>query len=122
MNISIIGRQFGITQAIYGYVTDQLKSLVSATPLKITSASVVFGREKNRFTTTLVLNCKYHTLKAEVESFDLYRSFDAAVDKVGHQLYGKRSPKYVKEHTRMNTRGSGYNRNTDAFSKFMFKE
>ena len=35
---------------------------------------------------------------------------------------GKRSPKYVKEHTRMNTRGSGYNRNTDAFSKFMFKE
>lgn len=87
MNISIIGRQFGITQAIYGYVTDQLKSLVSATPLKVTSASVVFGREKNRFTTTLVLNCKYHTLKAEVESFDLYRSFDAAVDKVGHQLY-----------------------------------
>ena len=87
MNISIIGRQFGITQAIYGYVTDQLKSLVSATPLKITSASVVFGREKNRFTTTLVLNCKYHTLQAEVESFDLYRSFDAAVDKVGHQLY-----------------------------------
>ena len=87
MNISIIGRQFGITQAIYGYVTDQLKSLVSATPLKITSASVVFGREKNRFTTTLVLNCKYHTLKAEVQGFDLYRTFDMAVDKVGHQLY-----------------------------------
>ena len=87
MNISIIGRQFGITQAIYAYVTEQLKSLVSATPLKVTSASVVFGREKNRFSTTLVLNCKYHTLKAEVESFDLYRSFDVAVDKVGHQLY-----------------------------------
>ena len=87
MNISIIGRQFGITRAIYGHVTEQLKSLVSATPLKVTSATVVFGREKNRFSTTLVLNCKYHTLKAEVESFDLYRSFDAAVGKVEHQLY-----------------------------------
>ena len=87
MNISIIGRQFAITQAIYGYVTEQLKTLVSATPLKITSATVVFGREKNRFSTTLVLRCKYHTLKAEVEGFELYRTFDTAVDKVGHQLY-----------------------------------
>ena len=87
MNISIIGRQFAITQAIYGYVTAQLKTLVSATPLKITSATVVFGREKNRFSTTLVLRCKYHTLKAEVEGFELYRTFDIAVDKVSHQLY-----------------------------------
>lgn len=87
MNISIIGRQFAITRAIYGYVTEQLKTLVSATPLKVTSANVVFGREKNRFTTTLVLRCKYHTLKAEIEGFDLYRTFDTAVDKVGHQLY-----------------------------------
>ena len=87
MNISIIGRQFAITQAIYGYVTAQLKTLVSATPLKITSATVVFGREKNRFSTTLVLRCKYHTLKAEIEGFELYRTFDIAVDKVGHQLY-----------------------------------
>ena len=70
MNISIIGRQFAITQAIYGYVTEQLQSLVSATPLKITSATVVFGREKNRFSTSLVLRCKYHTLKAEIEGFD----------------------------------------------------
>ena len=87
MNISIIGRQFAITQAIYGYVTEQLQSLVSATPLKITSATVVFGREKNRFSTSLVLRCKYHTLKAEIEGFDLYRTLDTAVDKVGHQLY-----------------------------------
>ena len=87
MNISIIGRQFAITQAIYGYVTEQLKALVSATPLKVTSANVVFGREKNRFTTTLVLRCKYHTLKAEIEGFDLYRTFDVATEKVGHQLY-----------------------------------
>ena len=54
MNISIIGRQFAITRAIYGYVTEQLQGLVSATPLKVTSATVVFGREKNRFSTTLV--------------------------------------------------------------------
>ena len=30
--------------------------------------------------------------------------------------------KFVKEHTRLNTRGSGYNRNTDAFSQLFFKE
>ena len=34
----------------------------------------------------------------------------------------ERSVKYVKEHSRMNTRGSEYNRNTDAFSKLIFKE
>ena len=88
MNTSIIGRQFAITQAIYGYVTEQLKSLVSTTPLKVTSASVVFDRtSRNRFTTTLVLRCKYHTLTAEVEGFDLYLTVDTAIGKVSHQLY-----------------------------------
>ena len=86
MNISIIGRQFSITEAIYGHVAKQLEALASGAALKITSANVVMGREKNRFSTSLVLNCKSHTLKAEVDDYDLYRCFDAAADKVAHQI------------------------------------
>ena len=87
MNISIIGRQFAITEAIYGYVVGQLNALVADAAVKVSSATVVMEHEKNRFSTSLVLNCKYHTLKAEVEGFDLYRTFDAAVSKVERQLW-----------------------------------
>ena len=86
MNISIIGRQFSITAEMYSHVTRQLEALAGGAALKITSASVVMELEKNRFTTNLVLNCKNHTLKAEVGGYDLYRTFDAAVAKVEHQI------------------------------------
>jgi len=87
MNATIIGKQFVITQAIRTYVEQHLEVLTGDASMKIGSVKVVMEREKNRFTTSLVVNCKYHTFTAVVEDFDLYRTFDAALDKVSRQLY-----------------------------------
>lgn len=84
MLINITGRQFEITEAIRIRTTEALSALDVPT-LKVTSVNAVMAREKNRFQVSLVLNCKYHTLTAEVEDFDLYRALDAAVAKLDAQ-------------------------------------
>ena len=87
MNINVIGRQLEITPAIKTYTENRLQAFSIFSTIKINSIHATLEYSKGHFQVGLVLNCKYHTLKAEVESLDLYRSFDAAVDKVGHQLY-----------------------------------
>ena len=84
MLINVTGRQFEITPAIQTQAETVLSSL-DIPALKVSSVNVVMSREKNHFQVSLVLNCKYHTLKAEVEDFDLYRALDAAADKVEAQ-------------------------------------
>ena len=84
MLINVTGRQFEITPAIQSQAETVLAPLDIPT-LKVTGVNVVMSREKNRFQVSLVLNCKYHTLKAEVEDFDLYRALDAAEKKVEAQ-------------------------------------
>ena len=84
MLINVTGRQFEITPAIQTQVETVLSPL-DIPALKVTSINAVMSREKNHFQVSLVLNCKYHTLKAEVEDFDLYRALDAAAAKVEAQ-------------------------------------
>lgn len=84
MLINVTGRQFEITPAIQTQVENVLAPL-DIPALKVSSVNVVMSRGKNQFQVSLVLNCKYHTIKAEVEDFDLYRALDAAADKVGVQ-------------------------------------
>ena len=85
MSITITGRQFGITPAIKQHVEDSLNAILADTTLKVSSIRVVMERIKNQFTAGIVLNCKYHVLPAKVEDFDLYKAFDAAVDKIEAQ-------------------------------------
>ncbi len=84
MLINVTGRQFEITPAIQTQAEMVLAPL-DIPVLKVSSVNAVMSREKNHFQVSLVLNCKYHTLKAEVEDFDLYRALDAAADKVSAQ-------------------------------------
>lgn len=84
MLINIIGRQLEITSAIQTQA-EKVVSPLDIPALKVSSVNVTMTREKNRFTVSLVLNCKYHTLKSEVEDFDLYKALDAAVAKVEAQ-------------------------------------
>ena len=67
MLINVTGRQFEITPAIQTQAETVLSSL-DIPALKVSSVNVVMSREKNHFQVSLVLNCKYHTLKAEVVS------------------------------------------------------
>ncbi len=86
MSINVTGRQFEITPAIRQHVEDALSVLLNDTTLKVTSINVVMERGKNQFTSSIVLNCKYHVLPAKVEDFDLYKSFDQAVGKIEAQV------------------------------------
>ena len=95
MLINVTGRQFDITPAIQTQ-TEMVLSPLDIPALKISSVNVVMSREKNRFQVSVVLNCKYHTLKAEVEDFDLYRALDAAADKVGAQCQALKEK--IQEH------------------------
>ncbi|MBE6399579.1 MAG: ribosome-associated translation inhibitor RaiA [Lentisphaerae bacterium] len=84
MQINVTGRQFVITPAIQTQAENVL-AVLDIPALRVTSVNAVMSREKNHFQVSLVLNCKYHTLKAEVEDFDLYRALDAAADKLEAQ-------------------------------------
>ena len=86
MSITITGRQFEITPAIKQHVEDSLNAILADTTLKVTSINVVMERGKNQFSSSVVVNCKYHVLPAKVEDFDLYKSFDQAVDKIEAQV------------------------------------
>ena len=96
MSINVTGRQFEITPQIRERVEGTLKIFLENPTLKTSSINVVFSREKNRFKTSLVVNCKYHVITSEVEDFDLDKSFDAAVQKVEHQL--KSLQEKIREH------------------------
>ena len=67
-------------------VEQQITASVDEKLVTVTSVNVVMSMEKNHFTTSIVVNCKDHTLPAEVTDFDLYKSFDAALDKVHAQI------------------------------------
>lgn len=84
MLINVTGRQFVITPAIQTQAENVL-AVLDIPALKVTSVNAVMSREKNHFQVSLVLNCKYHTLKAETEDFDLYKALDAAADKLEAQ-------------------------------------
>ena len=99
MLINVTGRQFEITPAIQTQA-EMVLSPLDIPALKVTSVNAVMSREKNHFRVSLVLNCKYHTLKAEVEDFDLYRALDAAAAKVEAQ--GQDLKEKIQDH-----RGTG---------------
>lgn len=86
MSINVTGRQFEVTPQVRERVERSVRPILENPTLKTSSINVVFSREKNRFLTSLVVNCKYHVVKSEVEDFDLDKSFDAAVQKVENQL------------------------------------
>ncbi len=86
MNLNLTGRQFDITPSIREYVEARIAAVTEDKTLNITSVNVVMEREKTRFQTNIVMNCKYNVFEATVEDFDLYKSFDAAADKINVQL------------------------------------
>ena len=86
MSITVTGRQFPITPAIRQHVESSLNALLADPTLKVTSIHVVMERSRNQFTSSVVLNCKYHVLPARVEDFDLYKAFDHCVAKIEAQV------------------------------------
>jgi ribosomal subunit interface protein len=86
MSINVTGRQFEITPAFREELEHSLQPILADQTIKATSINVVIAREKNRFETTLVVNCKYHVISSEVGEFSAEKSFEAALQKVSAQL------------------------------------
>ena len=85
MSIKINGRQMEITSTIREWVEERLKSFDEDAMLKTTLISATLGKEKNSFSVSLVLNCKYHVLSAETTGFDLGKTFEEAARKLEAQ-------------------------------------
>ena len=85
MSIKINGRQMEITSTVREWVEDRLKALAEDTVLKTTQLSATLGKEKNSFSVSLVLNCKYHVLSADTTGFDLGKAFEDAARKLEAQ-------------------------------------
>ena len=88
MNINVIGRQLEITPAIKTYTETRLQAFSVFSTIKISGINATLEYSKGHFQVNLVLNCKYHTLTAGTEDFDLYKAFDAAADKLEAQCAG----------------------------------
>ena len=86
MGISITGRQFEITPEFRASLEAALRPIAEDPVIRAASVNAVIDREKSRFKTTLVINCKYHVITSEVEDFDAVKSFDAALRKAEAQL------------------------------------
>ena len=111
MLINVTGRQFEITDAIRSRTAEALAG-VDVPALKVTSVNAVMSREKNRFLVSLVLNCKYHTIKAEVADFDLYRALDAAAAKLETQCVDLKAR--IQDHRAVATGETDAAQNSDA--------
>ncbi|MCQ2352605.1 MAG: ribosome-associated translation inhibitor RaiA [Victivallaceae bacterium] len=86
MAITVNGRQYEMSEKERAYFVAQLTPVYDDPMLKMTSVNAVVQQEKNRFSVNLVLNCKYHVLTAKVEDFDVYKAFDAALQKAQSQI------------------------------------
>ena len=90
MGIGINGRQMEITSTIREWVSDRLRALSEDPVLKTTQLNVMLESGRNRFKASLVLNCKYHVLTAEVADYDLGKAFEEAAQKLDAQAQALR--------------------------------
>ena len=90
MGIGINGRQLEVTSTIREWLNDRLGALSQDQVLKTTQINVMLEREKNRFKTSLVLNCTFHVLSAETDGFDLGKTAEEAIQKLEAQAQALR--------------------------------
>ena len=85
MAINVSKRNDSIPDRMKTYAEEQLQGVIDIYP-KISSASVILGMEKNRFTAEVVVHGKHVNVEADHEAFDLKESIDAVVVKIDKQL------------------------------------
>ena len=86
MSIKINGRQLEITSTIREWVGDRLRNLAEDSVIKTTQLNATLEKEKSTFRASLVLNCKYHTLTAEVSGPDLGKVVESGARKLEAQV------------------------------------
>lgn len=85
MRINVTGRHIEITDDIRSYVerrANKLEGIFSA----ILDFQAVIEQEKQRYLTEVTLTTRGSTFHAHVETYDLFASLDATMDKIQTQL------------------------------------
>jgi len=95
MQITVVGRHFGVTEPIKNYVDSKLIKLEKYAS-KIKEAHAILEVQKFRYTAEITLYLKYNKLTATEESPDMYASIDLAVGNLHKQLLKLRDR--LKEH------------------------
>jgi len=86
MNITIMGRNIVITDAIREFAMKKVESIQMDYP-KIVEARVIVDVQKDRQTAEIVLFCTDHiTLQASSTSADLYSSIDESISKIMRRM------------------------------------
>ncbi len=85
MKIITSSRHFDMTEAIRLYTDGKLAAMLPES-FRVTSVRAVMTLEKNRFRTDIQVLLPDHDLNSLAEDFDLYKSFDAALEKVVAQV------------------------------------
>lgn len=86
MEIIVSGRHLEVENETKKYIDEKLTSALDFKSLKITSARVILDMQKNRFKAEIIVNLKQLSVEADAETYDLYESIDAAVEKIGTQV------------------------------------
>ncbi|MBN2640382.1 MAG: ribosome-associated translation inhibitor RaiA [Victivallales bacterium] len=87
MQVIISGRHVTVTEEMKQHIEAKTLDIMSRKSLKITSIRAILSLEsQNRYKAELIVNMKNHTFEADAETYDVYESIDAAVDKVSSQI------------------------------------
>lgn len=87
MEIIVSGRHVTVSDEMKEYVKQKLDAVLEGRPLKISSVRVILDVQKNRHKAEVIVHIKHHNLEADAETYDMYESIDAMVEKIEVQIF-----------------------------------
>lgn len=85
MSIIISTRNNNVSDTLKEYAEKKARIIVESYP-KITSVRVIIDSQKSRYTAEIIVRGKELEVEATAESFDVYESVDAVIEKANKQL------------------------------------
>jgi putative sigma-54 modulation protein len=85
MNVIVSVRNGNISDTLKLYAENKAEAVLSDFP-KITSVRVVLDSQKSRYKAEIIVRGKNLNIEADNESFDMYDSIDAIMEKINTQL------------------------------------
>jgi putative sigma-54 modulation protein len=85
MSVIVSIRSGNISDTLKLYAENKTEAIVSGYP-KITSVRVILDCQKSRYKAEILVRGKNLNIEADYESFDMYDSIDAVIEKTSKQL------------------------------------
>ena len=85
MSVIVSVRNGDISDTLKTYADNKANAIIDDFP-KITSVRVILETQKSRYKAEILVRGKNLNIEADYESFDLYDSIDAVIDKANTQL------------------------------------